>query len=136
MSEKSIKLMEWSENLAYLYMSAGSIMNVSEQERSEEENAELAELNKQISEDKNGFKDKADGYARVKSHLESNVIALKVERDRINKRIKANERGLESVKWFMSSAMAFLGLPKFKTALFSFSFRKSQRVEIACPVES
>lgn len=68
---------------------------------------------------------KADGYARVIRELEGNVLTIKSEVDRLNKKKKSFESSINRMKDKLEESMKATGKVKFKTDLFSFNIQKN-----------
>lgn len=71
------------------------------------------------------IEDKADGYAKVIRNMESSVIAIKAEQERLTARRNLLEGNIKRLKDNLQEAMIMTGKRKFKTALFSFGIQKN-----------
>jgi len=87
----------------------------------------ISEAMEQINED---IELKAEGYGLVITNLQANANALKAEMDRLNERKKAIDMNVSRMKENLSEALLLSERTKFKTDHFSFSFRKSETVNI------
>lgn len=76
------------------------------------------------------FEDKCDGWAKWIRGMKMDVQALKDEESRLALRRKRMETTISKAEETMAMYMRTVGKTKFKTALFSYGFRKSQAVEI------
>ena len=63
-------------------------------------------------------------------NLESDVAAIKAERDNLKKRMDAKQRKAERLRDYVSTSLLANGETKMETARVKFSFRSSERVEI------
>lgn len=68
---------------------------------------------------------KAESYAKVMKNLESDVVGIKAEIDRLSERKKTIEANIKKMKETLQFAMETTGKTKFKTELFSFGIRKN-----------
>ena len=76
------------------------------------------------------FEDKCDGWAKWIRGMKADVQKLKEEEARMALRRKRIETAITKAEDTMAMYMRTVGKTKFKTALFSYGFRKSQAVEI------
>jgi hypothetical protein len=76
------------------------------------------------------FEDKCDGWAKWIRGMKADVQKLKEEESRMALRRKRIETAITKAEDTMAMYMRTVGKTKFKTALFSYGFRKSQAVEI------
>lgn len=76
------------------------------------------------------FEDKCDGWAKWIRGMKMDVQALKDEESRLALRRKRMETTISKAEETMAMYMRTVGKTKFKTALFSYGFRKSQAVDI------
>lgn len=76
------------------------------------------------------FEDKCDGWAKWIRGMKADVQKLKEEEARMALRRKRIENAIDKAEDTMAMYMRTVGKTKFKTALFSYGFRKSQAVEI------
>lgn len=76
------------------------------------------------------FEDKAQGYACVIRQMEFDATAIDAEIKRLQNRKRSMEANAQRLKDALRNAMQVTGKTKFKTALFSFSFRRSDAVVI------
>ena len=76
------------------------------------------------------FEDKCDGWAKWIRGMKADVQKLKEEETRMALRRKRIENAIDKAEDTMAMYMRTVGKTKFKTALFSYGFRKSQAVEI------
>ena len=74
--------------------------------------------------------DKLDNSAYVVKELEAVSDALKEEAKRLNERASHFAKNAEKLKSLMALTLEASGEPKLKTDRFTFSFRKSESVEI------
>jgi hypothetical protein len=71
------------------------------------------------------FENKADGYAKAIINFNADNAKIKAERDRLNLRIKANEKMAEMLKNRLCGAMKTVNKTKFKTAFFTYNIRRN-----------
>lgn len=99
-----------------------------------EETGEVINNDDILSELFNGLQlklsDKLDNSAYVIKELEANADALKIEAKRLSDRASHLSKNAEQLKKLMSLALSESGDDKLKTDKFTFSFRKSETVEI------
>lgn len=76
------------------------------------------------------FEDKCDGWAKWIRGMKMDAQAIKDEEARLALRRKRIETTISKAEDTMAMYMRTVGKTKFKTALFSYGFRKSQAVEI------
>ena len=76
------------------------------------------------------FEDKCDGWAKWIRGMKADAQAIKDEEARLALRRKRMETTISKAEDTMAQYMRVVGKTKFKTALFSYGFRKSQAVEI------
>ena len=76
------------------------------------------------------FEDKCDGWAKWIRGMKADVQKLKEEEARMALRRKRIETAITKAEDTMAMYMRTVGKTKFKTALFTYGFRKSQAVEI------
>ena len=84
----------------------------------------LADIQGEISE-------KLDGYAMVIKNIESDIAGLKAEEKRLSERRKAMENNVVQMKERMADTLKTVDGQRLKTEKFTFSFRKSSKVEVA-----
>ena len=84
----------------------------------------LADIQGEISE-------KLDGYAMVIKNIESDIAGLKAEEKRLAERRKAMENNVVQMKERMAETLKTVDGQRLKTEKFTFSFRKSSKVEVA-----
>lgn len=75
--------------------------------------------------------EKLDGYAMVIKNIESDIAGLKAEEKRLSERRKAMENNVAQMKERMAETLKTVDGQRLKTEKFTFSFRKSSKVEIA-----
>lgn len=68
---------------------------------------------------------KADNYAKLIRHIESNNDAINKEIDRLDNRKKVFENRIKSLKEHLFNSMKITGKTKFTTELFSFNIQKN-----------
>lgn len=68
---------------------------------------------------------KADGYAKVIRHMESDMAGIKAEEERLHNRRKSMENNIRLMKEALQHSMQITGKTKFKTELFSFGIQKN-----------
>lgn len=68
---------------------------------------------------------KADNYAKVMLNMESSIVAIKAEQERLSHKKNLLESGIRKLKENLKEAMIATGKRKFKTDLFSFSIQKN-----------
>lgn len=71
------------------------------------------------------IEDKADGYAKVIRQLEANVLALRMEEERLARKRRVIDSNIDRMKKSLETAMRITNKPKFQTELFSFNIRKN-----------
>lgn len=76
------------------------------------------------------FEDKADQWARFIKDEEADIDAICNEIDRLKARKDRKQKTVDRMRLNLSGYMRAANKTKFKTALFSYGFRKSQSVEI------
>ena len=76
------------------------------------------------------FEDKCDGWAKWIRGMKMDAQAINDEEARLALRRKRIETAISKAEETMAQYMRVVGKTKFKTALFSYGFRKSQAVEI------
>lgn len=74
--------------------------------------------------------DKAESYGLVMKNLESNVLGLEAEIERLTNLKKSVQSNIDFMKNNLSELLIAAKKEKFKTEHFSFSFRKSESVNI------
>lgn len=79
---------------------------------------------------KGEFEVKADNIACIVKNLLSEAEAIKVERDVLDKRIKAKKSQADTLKQYLSSAMQAINVNKIETTRNVVSFRKSTTLHI------
>lgn len=68
---------------------------------------------------------KADNYAKLIKHIESNNEAIKKEVDRLTNRKTTFEKRITNLKDHLYNSMKLTGKTKFTTELFSFNIQKN-----------
>ena len=76
------------------------------------------------------FEDKADAYAAVMREMESDAEKIDAEIERLKARKQTIKANADRIKANLMTAMRETGKTKFKTALNSFSLRKSGQVPV------
>lgn len=76
------------------------------------------------------FEDKADQWARFIKGEEAEIDAIDNEIDRLKAKKERKQKTVDKMRTNLGGYMRAANKTKFKTALFSFGFRKSQAVEI------
>ena len=71
------------------------------------------------------IEDKADGYAKVITHLNADATAIKAEEDRLYRRRTTIENRIKNMKSRLQGMMEITGKKKIKTELFSFGIQKN-----------
>lgn len=71
------------------------------------------------------FEEKAEAYAKVIRTLESNVLALETEIDRLEHKKRVIKNNISSMKTSLEKSMVAVEKKKFKTDLFSFNIQKN-----------
>lgn len=74
---------------------------------------------------------KLEGCAMLIKNLENENLGLKTEKDRFDKRIKRNNDVIERVRQNMTDTLLTVEGNRVKTDKFTFSFRKSTKVEVS-----
>lgn len=77
-----------------------------------------------------GAAEKLEGYAMVIKNIQSDIDGLKAEEKRLADRRKAMENSISRMKESMADALLAVEGNRLKTDKFTFSFRKSTKVEI------
>lgn len=73
---------------------------------------------------------KAESYGLVMKNLESNVLGLEAEIERLSNLKKSVQSNIDFMKSNLSELLIAAKKEKFKTEHFSFSFRKSESVNV------
>lgn len=71
------------------------------------------------------IEDKADGYAKVLTQVNSDAASIGLEIDRLQGKKKALENNARRIKETLQMTMELTGKRKFKTQLFSFGIQKN-----------
>ena len=71
------------------------------------------------------IEDKAEGYAKVIRNIESDIVGLKAEIERMTDRKRVLENNITRMKNNLQAAMELTGKTKFKTDLFSFNVQNN-----------
>lgn len=95
----------------------------------EENNVEGFEL--ALSQIKGEIGEKLEGYAMVLKNIESDIAGIKAEEKRLADRRKSMESNLTRIKENMADALLNVDGNRVKTEKFTFSFRKSSKVEVS-----
>lgn len=112
--------------MATLYELQGSYAQI--QQMIEEGAEGLEDILKTVE---GAIEEKLEGYAMVIKNLESDVVGMKAEEKRIAERRKGIENQLERMKNAVAQTLENSGQDKVKTEKFTFSFRKSSKVEVS-----
>ena len=75
--------------------------------------------------------EKLEAYAMVIKNIESDVEGIKSEEKRLAERRKVMENGVVRMKQAIAETLQNSGQDKVKTEKFTFSFRKSSKVEVS-----
>ncbi|WP_421924865.1 siphovirus Gp157 family protein [Lysinibacillus capsici] len=105
-------------------------------------NNAYAQLQQMIEDGQEGLEDtlasitdaveeKLEAYAMVIKNIESDVEGIKSEEKRLAERRKIIENGITRMKQAIAETLQGSGQDKVKTEKFTFSFRKSSKVEIS-----
>ncbi|TQR28353.1 siphovirus Gp157 family protein [Lysinibacillus sphaericus] len=105
-------------------------------------NNAYAQLQQMIEEGQEGLEDtlasitdaveeKLEAYAMVIKNIESDVEGIKSEEKRLAERRKVMENGINRMKQAIAETLGSSGQDKLKTEKFTFSFRKSSKVEVS-----
>ncbi|WP_445479142.1 siphovirus Gp157 family protein [Lysinibacillus irui] len=105
-------------------------------------NNAYAQLQQMIEDGQEGLEDtlasitdaveeKLEAYAMVIKNIESDVEGIKSEEKRLAKRRKIMENGITRMKQAIAETLQGSGQDKVKTEKFTFSFRKSSKVEVS-----
>jgi len=105
-------------------------------------NNAYAQLQQMIEEGQEGLEDtlasitdaveeKLEAYAMVIKNIESDVEGIKSEEKRLAERRKIMENGVTRMKQAIAETLQGSGQDKVKTEKFTFSFRKSSKVEVS-----
>lgn len=105
-------------------------------------NNAYAQLQQMIEDGQEGLEDtldsitdaveeKLEAYAMVIKNIESDVEGIKSEEKRLAERRKVMENGIERMKKAIAETLQSSAQDKVKTEKFTFSFRKSSKVEVS-----
>lgn len=105
-------------------------------------NNAYAQLQQMIEDGQEGLEDtlasitdaveeKLEAYAMVIKNIESDVEGIKSEEKRLAERRKIMENGITRMKQAIAETLENSGQDKVKTEKFTFSFRKSSKVEVS-----
>ena len=105
-------------------------------------NNAYAQLQQMIDDGQEGLEDtlasitdaveeKLEAYAMVIKNIESDVEGIKSEEKRLAERRKIMENGITRMKQAIAETLQNSGQDKVKTEKFTFSFRKSSKVEVS-----
>ncbi|MEA0564557.1 siphovirus Gp157 family protein [Lysinibacillus irui] len=105
-------------------------------------NNAYAQLQQMIEDGQEGLEDtlasitdaveeKLEAYAMVIKNIESDVEGIKSEEKRLAERRKIMENGINRMKQAIAETLQGSGQDKVKTEKFTFSFRKSSKVEVS-----
>ncbi|MBG9692672.1 hypothetical protein ABD91_17995 [Lysinibacillus sphaericus] len=105
-------------------------------------NNAYAQLQQMIEDGQEGLEDtldsitdaveeKLEAYAMVIKNIESDVEGIKSEERRLAERRKVMENGVVRMKQAIAETLQNSGQDKVKTEKFTFSFRKSSKVEVS-----
>lgn len=105
-------------------------------------NNAYAQLQQMIEDGQEGLEDtlasitdaveeKLEAYAMVIKNIESDVEGIKSEEKRLAERRKIMENGITRMKQAIAETLQGSGQEKVKTEKFTFSFRKSSKVEVS-----
>lgn len=105
-------------------------------------NNAYAQLQQMIEDGQEGLEDtlasitdaveeKLEAYAMVIKNIESDVEGIKSEEKRLAERRKILENGVTRMKQAIAETLQGSGQDKVKTEKFTFSFRKSSKVEVS-----
>lgn len=73
---------------------------------------------------------KAENTAKFIKNLESDILGLKAEIDRLSNNKKRIERAIDTLKNNIDNVLKAKGVTKLDTDLFKFSYRKSESVQV------
>lgn len=105
-------------------------------------NNAYAQLQQMIEDGQEGLEDtldsitdaveeKLEAYAMVIKNIESDVEGIRSEEKRLAERRKIMENGITRMKQAIAETLQGSGQDKVKTEKFTFSFRKSSKVEVS-----
>lgn len=105
-------------------------------------NNAYAQLQQMIEDGQEGLEDtldsitdaveeKLEAYAMVIKNIESDVEGIKSEEKRLAERRKVMENGITRMKYAIAETLQNSGQDKVKTEKFTFSWRKSSKVEVS-----
>lgn len=97
--------------------------------------AKIAGLDKQIKDDLQDFKEKADSYAYAIKHFDTNAEVCRAEARRLMERAKSLENTAKRIKENLSNQMQFIGIDKFKSEKHNFYFMTRKGVNVDCAAE-
>ena len=80
---------------------------------------------------KGEFNEKADNIACMIKNQEAEMLAIKAEKDALDKRMKSKKAQIDSLKHYLSCSMQAIGMERLETPRNAISFRKSTSLYIA-----
>lgn len=109
-------LYEMSEQAQYLYTLL--------------ENEEIDQQTLEDTLESIGANEKLENYIYIQEQLKSDLTALKNERDRIDKKIKACSNNIEKMKSAVLMFMSAAGIKKAKAGTFNLSVGTSEKIRV------
>lgn len=97
----------------------------------DEETGEVIFDQKKIDHIENDLKDKADNIACFIKNLTALSESIKAEKNVLDERLKANDKKIESLKKYITSAMELAQMDRLETARNKITFRTSKKVIIS-----
>lgn len=95
---------------------------------------ETGEVSEELAEELQALNEardqKLDNIGAFIKNLSSDVLAMKAEKDALDKRMKSKQRQIDWLKSYVASDLITHGQGKFESARVVFSFRESKAVEI------
>ena len=80
---------------------------------------------------KGEFNEKADNIACMIKNQEAEMLAIKAEKEALDKRMKSKKAQIDSLKHYLSCSMQAIGMERLETPRNAISFRKSTSLYIA-----
>lgn len=97
----------------------------------DEETGEISFDTNKIDHIESNIKDKADNIACFIKDLTALSDSIKAEKNALDERLKANDKKIESLKKYITSAMELAQMDRLETARNKITFRTSKKVIIS-----
>lgn len=97
----------------------------------DEETGEVTFDKNKIDHIESNIKDKADNIACFIKNLTALSDSIKAEKNALDERLKANDKKIESLKKYITSAMELAEMDRLETARNKITFRTSKKVIIS-----